>query len=513
MLARAFARVMDEVNAKTVALEREVVEHLRTEAAREHHAGRERLFSAAVESSNDAIITQSLDGLITGWNPAAERLFGYTTAETVGRHISLIVPADRLGEVDDIVRRISWGETIEQNETVRLRKDGTSVEVALSISPIKAASGAIIGISKTARDITERNRTQQTLRHQAEERRLIFETSQDLLMVLDSRGYLVQISASCETILGYRPEEMIGRSGKDFIHPDDVEKSHAEMHAAQRGERMRISDNRWFHKDGHPVWLSWLGAWSAPAERFFFVSRDMTETNRTQRALQQQIEERRRIFETSQDLILVTNARGILVQVSPSSAAILGYSPEEMLGRSALDFIHAEDIERANQEARAEGQGRQTRNYISRCMHKDGRIVTLSWMGTWSEPVRRFFFIGRDMTESRQGAGDLARERATGARHHRYRARRLRPDRRARHHHGLERAGREPSSAGRASEALGQELGELIVRPGAPRRPSRWLCERFLRTGEEQILGRRLEIEALRRDGERIQGRSSASPR
>ena len=103
VLARAFARVMDEVNAKTVALEREVIEHLRTEAARKHHAGRERLFSAAVESSNDAIITQSLDGLITGWNPAAERLFGYTAAEAVGRHISLIVPADRLGEVDDIV--------------------------------------------------------------------------------------------------------------------------------------------------------------------------------------------------------------------------------------------------------------------------------------------------------------------------------------------------------------------------------------------------------------------------
>jgi PAS domain S-box-containing protein len=188
VLARAFARVMDEVNAKTVALEREVIEHLRTEAARKHHAGRERLFSAAVESSNDAIITQSLDGLITGWNPAAERLFGYAAAEAVGRHISLIVPADRLGEVDDIVRRISWGETIEQNETVRLRKDGTSVEVALSISPIKAASGAIIGISKTARDITEWNRTQRALQQQIEERRRIFETSQDLILVTNAHS-------------------------------------------------------------------------------------------------------------------------------------------------------------------------------------------------------------------------------------------------------------------------------------------------------------------------------------
>ena len=377
VLARAFARVMDEVNAKTVALEREVIEHLRTEAARKHHAGRERLFSAAVESSNDAIITQSLDGLITGWNPAAERLFGYTAAEAVGRHISLIVPADRLGEVDDIVRRISWGETIEQNETVRLRKDGTSVEVALSISPIKAASGAIIGISKTARDITE---------------------------------------------------------------------------------------------------------W-----------------NRTQRALQQQIEERRRIFETSQDLILVTNAMGILVQVSPSSAAILGYSPEEMLGRSALDFTYAEDIERANQEARAEGQGRQTRNYISRCVHKDGRIVTLSWMGTWSAPVRRFFYIGRDMTESHK-AQEVLRESAQMARGiiETSLDAFVQVDQR-----GVVRdwnAQAETLFGWSREEALGKSIFEMMGRPGAPG-PLQMAMEAFLRSGAEQIRQPRREIQARRRDG------------
>ena len=96
MLARAFARVIDEANAKTAALEREVQDHRRTEAARDHHAARERLFSAAVESSNDAIVTKSLDGTITGWNPAAERLFGYTAAEAVGKNIDLIVPPTRM---------------------------------------------------------------------------------------------------------------------------------------------------------------------------------------------------------------------------------------------------------------------------------------------------------------------------------------------------------------------------------------------------------------------------------
>jgi PAS domain S-box-containing protein len=217
VLARAFARVMGEVNAKTAALEREVEEHHRTETARDHYAARERLVSAAVESSHDAIITKSLDGTITGWNPAAERLFGFTAAEAVGKGIHLIVPRDRLTETHEILGRIGRGESIDHRETVRFRKDGSPVEVSLSISPIKSPSGETIGASKTARDITESKRTERALGQQIEERRRIFETSQDLILVSDPKGVLVQASPSSQTILGYLPEEMIGHSAIEFI--------------------------------------------------------------------------------------------------------------------------------------------------------------------------------------------------------------------------------------------------------------------------------------------------------
>src|SRR5450756_1653644 len=93
-------------------------------------------------------------------------------------------------------------------ETVRLCRNGRPVEVSLSISPIKAPSGAIIGASKTVRDITESRKTEQALRQQIEERRRIFETSQDLILVIDPRGVLVQVSPSAEAILGYKPKEM-----------------------------------------------------------------------------------------------------------------------------------------------------------------------------------------------------------------------------------------------------------------------------------------------------------------
>ena len=218
VLARAFARVIGEANAKTAALEREVAEHRRTEAARDHYAARERLFSAAVESSNDAIVTKSLDGTITGWNPAAERMFGFTAAEAVGKGIHLIVPRDRLTEMHDMLRRIGQGESIEQYETVRLRKDGSPVEVSLSISPIKTASGTIVGASKTARDITESKRTQHALGQQIEERRRIFETSQDLILVTDSK----RRSGSGEPKLPGHTWILAGgndRSQRDRIHP------------------------------------------------------------------------------------------------------------------------------------------------------------------------------------------------------------------------------------------------------------------------------------------------------
>ena len=343
VLARAFAQAIEEVNAKTVALEQEVQDHRRTVAARDHHAERERLFSAAVESSNDAIITMSLDGTITGWNSAAERLFGYSAAEAAGKNITLLVPEDRLPELQDALRRIGWGESIEHSETVRLRKDGSPVEVSLSISPIKSPSGATIGISKVARDITDANKTRQVLRQQTEELRRIFETSQDLIMVMDARGFLVQISPSCEAILGYRPEEMIGRSGVDFIHPDHLENSREEMRAARRGQRPKISDTRCIHKNGREVWLSWLGTWSEPVKRFFFVGRDMTESRLAQETLRESEQLARGIIDTALDAFVQVDAQGIIRDWNTQAENLLGWRRDEALGKNAFELMGQPD--------------------------------------------------------------------------------------------------------------------------------------------------------------------------
>ena len=122
------------------------------------------LLAAIVDSSDDAIVSKTLDGIITSWNASAERLFGYSASEAVGQHISLVIPVNRRDEETVIIDRIKRGERIEHFDTVRMRKDKTLFDVSLTISPLRDASGKIIGASKIARDITQRKRTERDLR-------------------------------------------------------------------------------------------------------------------------------------------------------------------------------------------------------------------------------------------------------------------------------------------------------------------------------------------------------------
>jgi PAS domain S-box-containing protein len=131
------------------------------------------LLAAIVDSSEDAIVSKTLDGIITTWNTGAERLFGYTAGEAVGQHISLIIPSDRKDEETGILQRIRRGERIEHFDTVRVRKDKTQLDISLTISPVRDANGKIVGASKIARDITQRKQIERELRESEERYRTL----------------------------------------------------------------------------------------------------------------------------------------------------------------------------------------------------------------------------------------------------------------------------------------------------------------------------------------------------
>ena len=137
-----------------------VVERKRDEAALEHLA-------SIVESSDDAIVSKTLEGVVTSWNAGAELLYGYSAAEAIGRPISVIVPPDHPDELSRVLARLKRGEHVQPYETARIRKDGTLVQVSVTVSPLRSSSGSIIGASAIGRDITEKKRVDAALREAA----------------------------------------------------------------------------------------------------------------------------------------------------------------------------------------------------------------------------------------------------------------------------------------------------------------------------------------------------------
>jgi PAS domain S-box-containing protein len=143
------------------------------EAALRESEQRLRWLASIIESSDDAIVSKNLDGVITSWNGGAERIFGYSASEAIGQPITIVIPQDRQGEEREILTRIRRGERVDHFETVRQRKNGVLIVVSLTISPVKDASGRIVGASKIARDITEQKKNQElivTLAREAEHR-------------------------------------------------------------------------------------------------------------------------------------------------------------------------------------------------------------------------------------------------------------------------------------------------------------------------------------------------------
>jgi PAS domain S-box-containing protein len=158
--------------------------------------------TAVVESSDDAIITKDLTGIIQTWNRSAERIFGYSQKEAVGRHITLIIPQELHEEEKNILKRLYQGQRIEHYETVRRGKDGRLLDISLTISPIRDHLGEVIGASKIARDITQQKRAQRVLHETQERWRVTLESIGDAVVATDERGRVTFANSVALGLLG-----------------------------------------------------------------------------------------------------------------------------------------------------------------------------------------------------------------------------------------------------------------------------------------------------------------------
>ena len=177
-----------------------------------------RRLAAIVESSEDAVISKNLEGIIETWNKAAERVFGYTAQEAVGKSITMLIPSDRIDEEATILERIRHGERIEHFETFRRRKDGTVFNTSLTISPIRNEQGQVIGASKILRDITENKKAEEQLRRALAFDEAVMSSMGEGLYTVDSEGRVTFMNPAAQRVLGWTLEELIGKKMHDVTH-------------------------------------------------------------------------------------------------------------------------------------------------------------------------------------------------------------------------------------------------------------------------------------------------------
>ena len=169
--------------------------------------------AAIVESADDAIVSKTLDGIVTSWNASAQRMFGYTAHEMIGQPILRLIPPDRRNEENLILARLRAGERIEHFETVRVRKNGQPLEVSLTISPVRDSAGTIIGASKIAHDITEQRRLGQQVRWQAS----MLERAHDAIFMWELDGPILYWNHGAELLYGYSKEQAVGQISHQLL--------------------------------------------------------------------------------------------------------------------------------------------------------------------------------------------------------------------------------------------------------------------------------------------------------
>jgi PAS domain S-box-containing protein len=327
-----------------------------------------------VESSDDAIISKDLNGIITSWNGAAERMFGYTAEEAVGRSIRTIIPADRQSEEDMILARIRAGEAITHFETIRQRKDGTLVRISLTVSPIYDDEGRIIGASKIARDITEHTRALMASRRLA----AIVESSDDAIVSKDLDGIITSWNGSAERMFGYSAQEAIGQSIRMIIpadrqHEEDLVLAHIRM-----GEAITHLETLRQRKDGtlFPISLT-VSPIRDEAGRVVGASkiaRDMTER------VQAAVASRRlaAVVESSDDAIITKDLQGTITSWNAAAQRMFGYTAAEAIGQSIRMLIPAELQDEETMVLAKIRAGEKIDHYETVRQRKDGLRLNIS---------------------------------------------------------------------------------------------------------------------------------------
>jgi PAS domain S-box-containing protein len=341
--------------------------------------------AAIVASSDDAIISKNLDGIIQSWNKSAEHMFGYTAEEAVGKHITLIVPEDRRDEEKNILARLRHGERIDHFQTVRRRKDGSTLDLSLTISPVKDSAGRVIGASNVARDITHLKQIEQALRDSEERFRAIVETTPACVKVVAPDGTLQHMNSAGLAMVGAElAETVVGKSVYDLIAPEDREKFRAFNERICRGDKAALEfdmiglNGMRHHMETHAAPLH------NPDGRIvqLAITHDVTERKRAELALRESEQRYRAVTDASPIMVWMSGLDKLCYYFNKGWLDFVGRTLEQESGNGWAENVHPEDFDRCLQIYVKSFDARQPFEMEYRLRHHTGEYRWITDHGT-----------------------------------------------------------------------------------------------------------------------------------
>ncbi|HEY0895192.1 MAG TPA: PAS domain S-box protein [Sphingobacteriaceae bacterium] len=335
---------------------------------------KQAVLAAIIDSSDDAIISKTLQGYITSWNRAAERMYEYTEEEAVGSHISMLIPESLLEEENEILARVSAGLLVDHFETVRIAKSGRRIPVSLTVSPVRDSNGNIIGASKIARDISKD--------HYAEEKQAILaaivNSSNDAIISKDLRGTIMSWNQGAERVFGYTAEEAIGKSITMLIPASRLSEEDHILSKIRSGQQIEQFETVRVRKDGReiPITLS-VSPIKDRKNRIIGASkiaRDISE----QKRFQEKQAMLAAIVNSSDDAIISKTLDGIITSWNLAAERLFGYTAAEAIGRHISLLIPPERIAEEEYIISSIAQGKKVHHFETTRLSKDGTKIPLS---------------------------------------------------------------------------------------------------------------------------------------
>src|SRR5664280_826200 len=360
-----------------------------------------KLLAAIVEHSNDAIIAKTLDEIVTCWNPAAERMYGYSSPERLGKSSELLSPRNRSGEIKDILAKVKAGQPVEHFETERVRKDGTVFPVSLTVSPIRDPDGAVVGASTIARDVT-------ALRQAVAHAQDLVEAAPDALVGVDQGGVVQFVNRQTELLFGYDRDALVGQLVETLVpesfrtvHPGHRASYGADPVTRPMGVDLELTGMR---RDGtqFPVDINLSSVQTRDGLLVTAAVRDVTEQRRTFEAAQRMAA----IIEHSDDAIIGKTLDGIITSWNAAATRMYGYSSPEMLGKS-IELLSPRNRSGEIKDILAKVKaGQPVEHFETERVGKNGTVfpvsLTVSPIRDPDGAVVGASTIARDVTEQRQ---------------------------------------------------------------------------------------------------------------